>query len=84
MRSISLLLSGIALYVPLAVGQIPAEEISVETMPEPGTNWFISKTGNGGYIFDATTGEMQGLLSLSRRTPAVTTFHVRGATRNTE
>ena len=74
MRSISLLVSGIALYVPLAVSQIPAEEISVATMPEPGANWFISKTGNGGYIFDATTGEMQGLLSLSRYTPAVTSW----------
>ncbi|MCG8413151.1 MAG: hypothetical protein MI746_02930 [Pseudomonadales bacterium] len=57
--------------------QITPEEISVETMPEPGANWFISKTGNGAYIFDAESGEMQGLLSLSRRTPAVTAYSPR-------
>lgn len=65
------------LCLPLASAQITPEEISVETMPEPGANWFISKTGNGGYIFDATTGEMQGLLSLSRRSPAVTMWRPR-------
>jgi methylamine dehydrogenase heavy chain len=52
--------------------QITSEEITVETLSEIGENWFISKTRNGGYIFDASTGEMQGLLSLSRNTPAVT------------
>lgn len=55
-----------------ASAQIPPEELTVETLPEPGPNWFIAKTNNGGYIFDAESGEMQGLLSLSRRTPAVT------------
>ena len=52
--------------------QLPPEEMSIETMPTPGANWFISKTNNGGYIFDAVSGQMQGLLSLSRYTPAVT------------
>ena len=65
------------LLLPTASAQIQPEQISVETMPEPGTNWFISKTNNGGYIFDAESGEMQGLLSLSRRTPAVTMSHAR-------
>lgn len=64
----------IGLTIPLASAQITPEEISIETMPEPGTNWFISKTRNGGYIFDANTGEMQGLLSLSRYTPAVASW----------
>ena len=68
---------GLTLCMPLASAQITAEEISTETMPEPGTNWFISKTSNGGYIFDASTGEMQGMLSLSRRTPAVTMWSPR-------
>lgn len=77
MRFISPLVIGMALLVPLASAQITPEEISVTTMSEPGANWFISKTGNGAYIFDATTGEMQGLLSLSRRTPAVTMWRPR-------
>lgn len=63
-----------SLAMSTASAQIIPEEISAETMPDPGANWFIAKTGNGGYIFDATTGEMQGLLSLSRRTPAVTPY----------
>lgn len=77
MRFNTLLALGLTLFVPLASAQITPETISVETMSEPGANWFISKTGNGGYIYDATTGEMQGLLSLSRRTPAVTMWHPR-------
>lgn len=62
----------LALFAPLASAQLTPDELTVETMSDPGPNWFISKTGNGGYIFDATNGQMQGLLSLSRRTPAVT------------
>lgn len=72
MRSIALLVLCIAM--PVALAQITPEEISVDTMPEPGENWFISKTGNGAYIYDAISGEMQGLLSLSRYTPAVTSW----------
>lgn len=77
MRFITPLALGLTLFIPLAAGQIAPEETSVTTMPEPGVNWFIAKTGNGGYIFDATTGEMQGLLSLSRYTPAVTMWRPR-------
>jgi methylamine dehydrogenase heavy chain len=77
MRFITPLALGLTLCMPLASAQIPPEEISVETMPEPGANWFISKTGNGGYIYDATTGYMQGLLSLSRQSPAVTVWRPR-------
>lgn len=62
----------LSLVAPLSSAQIPPEEITIETLPEIGDNWFISKTGNGGYIFDASTGDMQGMLSLSRDTPAVT------------
>ncbi|MEX2469860.1 MAG: amine dehydrogenase large subunit [Pseudohongiellaceae bacterium] len=58
--------------------QLQQEVFTVETLPEPGPNWFIAKTNNGGYIFDAESGEMQGLLSLSRRTPAVTLSRDRG------
>lgn len=71
MRVTAPLALALALSAPLAFAQITPEELTVETMPEPGPNWFISKTNNGGYIFDATTGQMQGLLSLSRYTPAV-------------
>ena len=36
------------LVTPPAVAQIVPEEISVETTPDRGENWFIGKTGNGG------------------------------------
>ncbi|PCJ22380.1 MAG: hypothetical protein COA96_14620 [SAR86 cluster bacterium] len=77
MRLVTPLALSLSLFMPLVSAQITPEQISIETMPEPGANWFISKTGNGGYIFDANTGEMQGLLSLSRGTPAVTMWHPR-------
>jgi len=77
MRVTTALALALALYVPLTSAQIVPEEISIETMSNPGPNWFISKTGNGGYIFDAATGEMQGMLSLSRYTPAVTMWQPR-------
>lgn len=77
MRFITLLAFGFVLVMPTAFAQITPEVITQETMSEPGENWFISKTGNGGFVFDATSGEMQGLLSLSRRTPAVTMWHPR-------
>ncbi len=77
MRVTTPLALALALFVPLASAQITPDELTVETMSDPGPNWFISKTSNGGYIFDATNGQMQGLLSLSRRTPAVTMWHPR-------
>ncbi len=75
MRFTGLLFVLAACILPSAQAQIPPEQLTVEIMPDPGPNWFISKTGNGGYIFDAESGEMQGLLSLSRRTPTVTLSH---------
>jgi methylamine dehydrogenase heavy chain len=72
MRVITLTALCLALSFPTANAQIQPETISVETMPTPGENWFISKTGNGAYIFDASTGDMHGLLSLAGfNTPGV-------------
>ena len=51
----------------LANAQLTPDQIGQETMSDPGPNWFISKTSQGAYIFDAESGEMQGLLSLSGR-----------------
>jgi methylamine dehydrogenase heavy chain len=65
MRVITLIALCLTLYLPAAYAQIQPESISVETMPSPGSNWIISKTGEGAYIFDAASGEMQGLISLA-------------------
>jgi methylamine dehydrogenase heavy chain len=77
MRLMLTLALGLTLVCPLAVAQLAPEQISVETMPAPGNNWFIAKSGNGARIFDAETGTMLGQLSLSDWTPAVTKWDPR-------
>ena len=42
-----------------------------EKMPPIGTNWFLSVSDRGGYVFDATSGEMYGMLRTSNFTPAI-------------
>ena len=69
MRVITLSALCLTLFAPLAYAQIEPHTATVETMDDPGENWFITKTSNGAYIYDGISGEMQGLLSLSRQTP---------------
>ena len=71
MRVITLLALCLTLFAPFASAQIAPAQATIDTMDDPSENWFIKKTSNGGYIFDAISGEMQGLVSLSRHTPAV-------------
>ena len=64
----------LALLSPLALAQITPEELTVETLPEPGPNWFFGKTWAGGaYLFDGESGEMRGLVSLSANAPTLVT-----------
>jgi len=77
MRFITTMALGLILVSPLALGQLSPETIGVETMPTPGPNWFVAKSGNGARVFDAESGEMLGLLSLSDWTPAVTMWNPR-------
>ena len=71
MRVATLMAMVSMLIIPALYGQIQEETISVETMADPSANWFISKSRSAAYIFDATDGEMKGLLSLTNYTPAV-------------
>ena len=72
----------LALLMPFAaLAQIQPQTVGQpETMATPGENWFVSLTnrGGGGYIIDATTGEMHGLINVSQMTPAVQPNHDRG------
>jgi methylamine dehydrogenase heavy chain len=61
----------ICLWSVNALGQIQPELVGTATMPAPSKNWFIAKTGSGAYIYDAASGEMQGLISLSRQTSSL-------------
>lgn len=49
-----------------------------EIMSEPGENWIMTVTSGAGYIFDASSGEMQGLISVSNQSPAVQPHPARG------
>ena len=72
MRAIALLALYLTFLIPLANAQLAPQASTVEIMDDPSENWFIAMSwGHGAYIYDATTGEMQGLLSTSRQTPAV-------------
>jgi len=65
MRVITLIALCLTLSSPIANAQIQPEQISLETMAEPGENWFMTKTRAGAFIWDGNTGEMQGLISLA-------------------
>lgn len=72
MRVITTTLLCLTLAIPVAYAQIQPQTIQgSETMPDPGENWFMSVTDNAGYVYDASTGEMHGLITISRHTPAV-------------
>ena len=71
MRVITFSTLCLSLLAPFANAQIAPHTATVATMDDPGENWFISVTREGAYIYDAVSGEMQGLLSLSEHTPAV-------------
>ena len=72
MRVITLIALGLTLSIPTANAQIQPQTIQPsETMAEPGENWFMSVSDEAGYIYDASNGEMHGLISISGHTPAV-------------
>lgn len=55
-----------------AHADIAPETIGTTTLPEPQPTWFFAKGIDGSAnLFDAATGEMLGLLSLTAWTPAV-------------
>jgi hypothetical protein len=71
MRVITLL-SLLVLVIPTVDAQIAPQTLGPsEKMPPIGENWFISVTRDGGYILDATNGEMYGMLRASGFTPAI-------------
>ena len=51
---------------------IEPETVGTSTLAPPGETWVMARDGLGSmYIFDTASGEMQGLLGVSRFTPAV-------------
>jgi methylamine dehydrogenase heavy chain len=72
MRVITTTLIFLVFAVPVARAQIEPQTMGpTETLPEPGENWFITIARGGGFIFDATTGEMYGTISKAPRSPAI-------------
>lgn len=61
----------LSLYTAQATAQLAAEKVTVAELPPPQDSWFVIKSGNGSYLFDGDTGEMQGLISHNFYTPAL-------------
>ena len=62
----------LALLSGLAVAEIQPESMGVSTLADPKPTWLMVHDGLGpAYIFDSASGAMQGLLSLSKFTPAI-------------
>lgn len=71
MRVITIALA-LALAIPAANAQLQPQTMGPgETMSDPGENWFMFLSDTAAYVFDAKSGEMQGLISVSGQTPAV-------------
>jgi methylamine dehydrogenase heavy chain len=68
MRVILLAASCLLLWAQPLHAQLAPELVGTATMSDPGKNWIMGRTRNGAYIYDADTGEMQGLISLSNYT----------------
>jgi len=72
MRVITFTSLCLMLAVSAANAQIQPQTIQPsETMVDPGENWIMSVTDTAAYVFDASNGDMHGLISISRHTPAV-------------
>jgi len=72
MRFIPLTLLTLLAPLPAALAQIAPETMGPPvTMADPGENWFISVAGDAGYIFDASNGDMHGMIRKSGHTPAI-------------
>lgn len=79
MRVITFTSLCLTLTLSVANAQIQPQTMQPnETMSEPGENWIMTVTSGAGYIFDASSGEMQGLISISGQTPAVQPHPARG------
>ena len=69
-----IILTGLCLMLAVSApnAQIQPQTIQPSaTMADPGENWIMSVTDRAAYIYDASNGEMHGLISISGHTPAV-------------
>jgi methylamine dehydrogenase heavy chain len=72
MRVFKLSLLFVLLGAASAGAQITPQSMQPsETFSGPGENYFISVNRGAGRVFDATTGEMYGLVNVSQMTPAI-------------
>jgi methylamine dehydrogenase heavy chain len=57
---------------------IAPERAVVETLGQPTDDWFFNRSALGAYLFDSTSGDMLGLLSLTAYTPGLAVNRSRG------
>ncbi|MBJ90242.1 MAG: hypothetical protein CMO98_10320 [Woeseia sp.] len=67
------LLGGIALILgaTASFSEVTPDAATIEILGQPTDNWFINRSREGAYLFDAASGDMLGLLSLTPYTPAI-------------
>ena len=72
MRIYQIFLTTLCLHAPLTLAQMSPETITREILSAPADTWVMAKSSFGPhYIFDAATGDMHGMLSLTKFTPSV-------------
>lgn len=76
MRVIRLLalLSQLTVAAASASEPIPAETISVTTLPEPRPSWFIASDGYTAFLVDGADGQVQGTIPRTEYTAAIVTL----------
>jgi methylamine dehydrogenase heavy chain len=76
----NVILSGILLFLGASASysDIAPERPVVETLGQPADSWFFNRSSQGAYLFDSSSGEMLGLLSLTSYTPAIAINRSRG------
>ena len=72
--------SGILLLLAASASHsdVTPERPVVETLGSPTEDWFFNRSGLGAYLFDSSSGDMLGLLSLTEHTPGIAINRNRG------
>jgi methylamine dehydrogenase heavy chain len=74
---VSLTMLALLLAAPSIGGPLQAETVGKSVLPEPQPSWLLLHGSDASHIFDATDGQMQGLISHTPYTTAIVTLPAR-------
>lgn len=75
---VKLLVGALILATTASFSEVTPDTATIEILGQPTDNWFINRSREGAYLFDAASGDMLGLLSLTPYTPAIAVNRNRG------